>query len=306
MSLVNVFATSRRVVVLTDTSLYNATGRIIGFDQKTVGVASWNGALTFRGNAWGMCAGRELAERYGSFDEFVAQSGPEFEREHLGALAAGHLSGQTLIEVHVAGWSEREDRARAFVLRSPGAPGDHAPPYTWVEIEGAWHDDFDLMALCRLHRQGAEPDEDWTPETFDPLRHGIPLAEEQRRKGAAAWTGFGGRHVIGGELWLTVIDRDGARLGPIHEWPDIAGEPIQPAPFDDSRWPKAVPCGIAWSYVKFMAAVAAGAINVDTFEVDHAKLAALETTHGRPAAGMSRQERRAAKAQARKVPAHAR
>ena len=304
MSLVNVFATSRRISILTDTSLYNAIGRIVGFRQKCFAVTSWTGALTFRGNTWGAEAGMLLAESYHSFDAFLVRSGTEFEREHRAAVEAGRLLGQTLIEVHVAGWSEQEDRARAYVLRSPGAPGDDAPPYTWVEIEGAWHDDFDLMALCRLHRQGAEPDEDWTPDTFDAIRHGIPLAEEQRRKGAAPWTGFGGRHVIGGDLWLTVVDRDGARLGVIHEWPDVAGEPIQPAPFDDKRWPKAVPGGIPWPYEKFTAAVQAGAIDVDTFEVDHAKLAALEATHARSAAGMSRQQRRAAEKQAKK--AHAR
>ena len=305
MSLVNVFATSRRVVVLTDTSLYDGTGRILGFEQKTFGISSWTGALTFRGNAWGICAGLELAERYGSFDEFMTRSPSEFERNHKAVLADGLLSGQTLIEIHVAGWSEREDRARAFVLRSPGAPGDEAPPYTWVEIDGAWHDDFDLMALCRLHRQGAEPDVDWTPETFEAITHGIPLAEEQRRRGAAAWTKFAGMHVIGGELWLTVVDRDGARLGAIHEWPDVAGEPIQPAPFDESRWPGAVPCGISWSYEKFIAAVKAGAINVDTFEVDHRKLTLLERAHA-PAGSMSRQQRRAAQAQAKKAHAHVR
>ncbi|MCJ2095493.1 hypothetical protein MKK67_23770 [Methylobacterium sp. J-072] len=305
MSLVNVFATSRRVVVLTDTSLYDATGRILGFEQKTFGISSWTGALTFRGNAWGICAGLELAERYGSFDEFMARSPSAFERDHKAALAGGLLSGQTLIEIHVAGWSEREDRARAFVLRSPGALGDEAPPYTWVEIEGAWHDDFDLMALSRLHRQGAEPEVDWTPETFEAITHGIPLAEEQRRKGAAAWTEFAGRHVIGGELWLTVVDRDGARLGVIYEWPDVAGEPIQPAPFDESLWPEAVPLGLPWSYAMFLDALKSGALDNETFEMNDEKMAALQRAYA-PAVNMTRKQRRTAQTQARKVHAHAR
>ncbi|MHC2104113.1 hypothetical protein [Methylobacterium sp. CM6246] len=305
MSLVNVFATSRRVVVLTDTTLYDASCRIFGLDQKSYPVSSWTGALTFRGNIWGIGAGLDLAEKYGSFDEFLSLSAAEFEREHKSALAGGRLLGQTIVEIHVAGWSEREDRARAFVLRSPGVHGDDTPPYTWVEIEGAWHDDFDLMALSRLHRQGAEPDVDWTPETFEAITHGIPLAEEQRRKGAAAWTEFAGRHVIGGELWLTVVDRDGARLGAIHEWPDVAGEPIQPAPFDESRWPEAVPLGLPWSYEMFLNALKSGALDNETFEIDDEKMAALKAAHA-PAANMTRKQRRAAQAQAKKAHAHAR
>lgn len=74
---------------------------------------------------------------------------------------------------------------------------------------------------------------------------------------------------------------------------------IQPAPFDYAAWPKAVPLGNPWSFEKFTAAIEGGVIDMDTFAVDRAKLARLEARM--PAPNMSRQQRRAAKAHARKA-----
>jgi len=313
MSAVNVICGSRRACVLTDASLYDAAGTIVGFELKAYAVESWTGVVTGRGNWWGPTFVRDLAETFGSFDEFLTRSAAVIERGHRTAIDAGELAGQVLIEVHAVGWSEHRERPEAYVLRSPSAFLDvDEPPYVWRSLEeedGIFHcAHLNAGELWQLHRQGAEPDVDWTAETFDPVRHGIPLMEFQRREPAnqKAGPGAAGKHVIGGELWLTVIDREGVRQGVIHEWPDREGQPIRPEPLDEASLPKVPPSGFgpSWPFERFDRAVKAGVIDFATFDFDAAALARLEAAA--PAgAGLSRQQRRAAKAQAKKGRAHA-
>lgn len=308
MSAVNVICGSRRACVLTDASLYDAAGTIVGFELKAYAVESWTGVVTGRGNWWGPTFVRALSESFASFDEFLTRSAPAIEREHRAAVAAGNLAGQTLIEVHAVGWSERRDRPEAYVLRSPSDFLDaDQPPYLWRSLEdddGIFHHaHLNAGELWQMHRQGAEESVDWTADTFDPVRHGIPLMEAQRRQAADAMAGPGvaGKHVIGGALWLTVIDREGVRQGVIHEWPDQVGEPIRPAPLEESSLPKVAPSGFgaAWPFERFDRAVRAGVIDFATFDFDPAALARLEAA-APTGAGLSRQQRRAAAAQARK------
>ena len=291
--------------MLTDSSLYTPDGKIVGFECKAYPVASWTGAITGRGNTWGMVTALALAEAHGSFDEFVARSAPLIEREHKVALEVGTLQGQSIIEVHVAGWSEQRDRAEAYVLTSPTPfTEEDRPTYVWRSLygeeEGTFYHALSALQGWQLHRQGAEPNVDFTAETFDPLRHGVPLMEAQRRKGANAALGdHGGRHVIGGDLWLTVVDRDGVRQDIIHSWLDEIGEPIQPAPLDESKLARIPPAGVLWSFERFDAAFRGGAVDPENLALDRAKLALIESAA--PAGGaFNRKQRLAAKAQAKK------
>ncbi|MDP4022343.1 hypothetical protein Q8W71_06890 [Methylobacterium sp. NEAU 140] len=311
MSAVNVICGSRRACVLTDASLYDGSGTIVAFALKAHAVDSWNGVITGRGANWGSLYAAELAETFGSFDEFVSRSAPVIETAHRAALAewmSSDVKGQSFIEVHVIGWSERRDRPEAYVLCSPSAFLDaEEPTYVWRSLEeegGIFHcAHLNGGEMWQLHRQSAEEGVDWTVETFDPVRHGIPLMEAQRRQPADTRAGEGaaGKHVIGGELWLTVVDREGVRQGVIHEWPDRVGEPIRPAPLDEGSLPKVPPSGLgpSWPFERFDRAVKAGVIDFATFDFDPAALARLEAA-APPGAGLSRQQRRAAKAQARK------
>lgn len=260
--------------MLTDSSLYDAEGIIFDFDRKAFPVEAWNGVVSFRGNMMGMVAIGEMAEHYASFDEFIARSAPTFEHIHRVALAAGNLSGQTLFELHAMGWSEREDRARAFILQCglPRGLQSGRPDYVWVSLddeeEGSCHyADLSNRALWRLHRVGAEPDEDFTAETFDPIRHGIPLAEEQRRTTVDPKFGLGGGniHFIGGDLWVTVVERSGTSGGIIHSWPDTIGERIVPEVIDEDTLPKIVPSGAkGWTFDEFAEGLAKGIIDPET------------------------------------------
>ncbi|AMB48420.1 hypothetical protein [Methylobacterium sp. AMS5] len=312
MSGIVVFESSQRVTMLTDLSLYQPDGTIVAFEPKAFPVDSWDGAISGRGDRAGINVALDLAERYGSFDEFVARSAPEIERWHRAATALAG-GGQTVIEIHVIGWSELADRPRAFVLCSPIECHTDETAYVWRghdAEDGCFYHAMGATELWRLHRQGAEPRVDFDAETFDPIRHGIPLMEAMRRgRGDAAYgSNIAGRHLVGGAVVLTVVDRDGARQGMIHGWPDdTVGEPIQPAPFDDAKWPKIMPMdlGPAWTFERFMRALKNGAIDPETFALDRARLAVIEATAAESTGGLSRQQRRAAAAQAKKGRAHA-
>ncbi|UYW25680.1 hypothetical protein OKC48_20765 [Methylorubrum extorquens] len=312
MSVVNVFESSQRVAMLTDSSLYLPDGTICAFEQKAFAVESWNGAISGRGDRAGINVALDLAERFGSFDEFIARSAPEIERWHRDAASTAG-EGQTVIEIHAIGWSEIADRSRAFVLRSPIAHRTDEPAYVWLthdEENGCFYHALSGLEHWRLHRQGAEPGTDFDAETLDPVRHGVPMMEAQRRaKGDAAYgSQAAGRHLVGGAVWLTIVDREGTRQGIIHEWPDAVGEPIQPAPFDDAKWPKILPMdmGPAWSFDRFKRALDGGAINPETFALDRARLAVVEAQAPSGPGGVSRQQRRAAAAQVKKGRVHAR
>lgn len=297
---------SQRACLLTDSSLYTADGTIVAFAQKAYTIDSWNGAITGRGNWWGVTFARDFAESFASFDEFLLRSAPRIEREHRTALEAGELAGQTVVELFAVGWSERRDRAEAYLLQSPNHLRDDIPWYTWVSLndedESIHFHDLSPRARWQLHRQGAEPDVDFTAETFDPVRHGIPLIEAQRRSTGDETLGEGiaGRHVIGGDLWLTVVDREGVRQGVIRTWPDKVGEPIEPEPLDESKFPEISPSGDPTPFRVLTDAIAAGAVHPDTLAmVDRQAFMQIASASNRPA-GLNRRARLAAKAQAKR------
>lgn len=313
--------------MLTDSCLYDAQGTIIGFDLKAYPVDSWTGIITGRANWWGPTFVRDFAESFGSFDEFLSRSAATIEREHREALATGQLAGQTFIEVHAVGWSEHRDRPEAYVLRSPSVllRADE-PPYVWRSLEdedGIFHHArLSARELWQLHRQGAEEGCDFDAETFDPMEHGIPLVEAQRRKPASpdAGEGIAGKHVIGGDLWLSVVDREGVRQGVIRKWGDQIGEPIQPEPLDEDSLPEVLPTKFDGSctFSEFMDFIKGGLIDPESFEWDEehlkriqalaagvplAEIVAADLAKELPAdAGprLSRRDRRVTKAQARK------
>lgn len=244
MSACNAFIAEKRAVMLTDASVYNADGVIIGFIRKAIPVESWTGVISARGNMWSLPVTVGLAEEFASFDEFIARTGPLIEAGHRQAVAAGHLLGQTMIEVTVIGWSERQDRAMGFGLTSDPA----GPAYVWRDICDGEETGY-AVGPCieepveewRLHRVGADTC-DYEPEEFDPIRHGLPLMEAQRR-GLTDRAFFAGEpfHCVGGHVCCSIVTRQGVTQEIIREWSDEIGEPIRPAAVDDDALPRIAP-----------------------------------------------------------------
>ncbi len=122
MSAIVVVKSSNRISLLSDRAIYEADGRVVILDRKVHAVASWTGAIHGRGNVGGILIAMQIAESFGSFDEFITGSAAVLEGHYLAALNAGHLTGQVMIEVHAAGWSEARNRPRPMSstrMRSP-------------------------------------------------------------------------------------------------------------------------------------------------------------------------------------------
>ncbi|MBS7741481.1 MAG: hypothetical protein KF818_17160 [Chelatococcus sp.] len=219
--------------MLSDSSIYDAEGVLTRFDRKAIPIESWNGVVSSRGHIWGIVAAFVVAERFPSFDAFIAQSAPLIEREHRAAVQRGELHGQTIISIRALGWSEQVDRPRSYTLTSP-SPLSEDPSYVWIDdLDGdvsgyVFGPGLSLADDWRLHREGLEPGKDWQPEIFDPVRHGIPLMEAQRRQLTAPRVFPRPFHCVGGEIWCSTVTREGVEQEVIHEWPDEVGLPIEP------------------------------------------------------------------------------
>jgi hypothetical protein len=145
-------------------------------------VDSWNGAVSGVGNLQAVAFTLLLAERFASFDEFIARSAAEIERAHRASAAARHdlPSRAHKIELYAVGWSEGADRPRSFSLKSVT---DDDPAFVWREAE-EWSlfPELDKAQWWWLHRQAAEIDVDYGVAEFEPVKHGVPLMEAQRRR----------------------------------------------------------------------------------------------------------------------------
>lgn len=248
MSALNVFVSPEKVSLLTDTSLYNGAGTIIGFACKAAVVESWTGAISGRGDVWGIVTAAALAEEFGSFDEFIARSGAILEHKHAAALAdaqAAGATGQTRIEVTAIGWSESRDRAMAFMISNMS---DDGPAFVWSDVCDGDDSGFSVgpeidsaVEEWRMHRVGADT-LDYKPADFDPIKHGMPLMEAQRRSLTDPEL-FAGEpfHAVGGSVWCSIVTRDGVEQRVIHEWGDEVGKPIVPAAVDDRALPRIAP-----------------------------------------------------------------
>ncbi|MBX3537679.1 MAG: hypothetical protein KF735_08580 [Chelatococcus sp.] len=239
MSAVNIVVSSQRGWLLSDTSVYNASGTVLGFVPKVFPVARWKGVIAVRGNLWGLDAAHALAEQFSSVEEYLAESAPELKRQHEAADARGELIGQSTIEITVLAWSEAADRTAAYVLSSP-SPLLDKPPYQWESVLDDDGEGFSLapsLSIAQdwhLHRRGVEPGEDWSPERFDPVAHGIPLLEEQRRSLTDPRVFPKQFYVVGGHILVSEVTRAGVSQSVIHEWQeDRVGELIRPAAFED-------------------------------------------------------------------------
>lgn len=243
MSALNVWVSKDRAVMLTDTVIYDGSANIIGFDKKAVPVDSWTGVVSGRGNIWGTLAAVQVAEQFASFDEFIARSGPIIEFGHRQADAAGNLHFSSIVEIVVAGWSESRNRAMAFGLSNVAQPA-----FVWSDICAGEESGFAIgpdidtaLEEWRLYRVGADP-LDYEPEDFDPICHGLPLMQAQRRgKTDPRFFAAEPFHCVGGSVWCSNVTRDGVSQSVIHDWNDEVGVPIVPAKVDDNAGPRIAP-----------------------------------------------------------------
>ncbi|WP_182422300.1 hypothetical protein [Aureimonas sp. ME7] len=230
MTAINIVLQRARALVLTDSLfIHGVTGRPSFFAEKCAAVHGAAMAVTARGDyrVPEMIAGR-LPQLYADIDSLIADEGQAVRDLYTSWVAAfGEHVFQAKVEIQIVGWSEEKRRPRGFQLVFHDT-------WTVAEIsdEGSAAPLPDECELDRLALIGCGPGVHWDCSTFDPIRHGIPLMEAQRRMVLPLPTKEpASSHIVGGHILLTEINRDDVSQRVIHEWHDAEGVEIEPAPF---------------------------------------------------------------------------
>lgn len=231
MTAINIFLQEKRAVVMTDALFIDfRTGRPVMIQDKCAVAPGTAMVVAARGD-WRVPQGiaADLARYYANIDQLI-----EDEGDSVRSLYDAWLHGSGLevmfapVQIMVVGWSEEFGRPRGALVHL-------ADTWAFAEIDPAegmaapLPDDRELDRLAAL---GVEPGSDWDLLSFDPLAHGVPFMEAQRRMKLPLPNGTGRQvHSVGGHILLTEVTADGVRQEIIHRWEDSLGEPIAPAGF---------------------------------------------------------------------------
>jgi len=225
MTAINVFLRRDRAIMMTDAAMYTPQGVIVGFGQKAVAMPRQRAVIACRGaqKVTALLA-MELSITYPSFDAMAENAEADlrtYHEQHLMELAA---LGMQDINVVVAGWSDRINGPAGFYYDST------VDVFGMVDgfVGGPLINDEELD---NLHSIECEIDVDVAVADFDPIRHGIPFMEAQRRMRIEVSDIADPISIVGGHILLTDVTRDGVSQRVIHEWPDEVGAPIEPVPF---------------------------------------------------------------------------
>lgn len=232
MSALNFVVMQNKIVVMTDSALYRRDGVVLQFACKISPIENWSGAIWGRGNHVALILLQALANCYESLDDLVEAGAEEYEQAFRDHVESGAIVGWLNVDGFVAGWSDRLDRLAIYRLSSEGITEN---AFRWGLFDDEWNMGPSLRPCdyWLAQRLGVDPIDDWTPETFDPVRHGIPLMEIQRLSLAAHETDDE-RHAIGGGVWVAEVKRNGVTTSQIHSWPDHVGERVAiTSPFKD-------------------------------------------------------------------------
>jgi len=230
MTALNVLVGSMKAFILTDASLYHPDGEIVMFGRKAAVARDARIAVATRGDHRLPAAiAQACDDLYEGIDELIDEAGESIRSLYETTIAEiGAVEGGpgAAAEMFFVGWSARESQPVAFWLAYDGE--------TWGFEELG--DGFlapmpNATEFSRLRLQMAEPASDYEVDDFDPVKHGIPLLEAQRRMPPAKVPGAPQSFVIGGEVLLTTIGQAGIEQSVIHSWPDEVGKPIRPEPF---------------------------------------------------------------------------
>ena len=237
MTAINAVLKPDRAVILTDGLAYNQHGLILGECQKTVAMPTLKAAIAVRGaQKIAAILAMELTFRCPNFDSLLDQAEEffaGFTDRMLALLQFGtdeDLSALGDAQIVVVGWSDRRKEAVGFYYLT-----DQPEPFGWIEdyaFSPVPSDEED----ANLKSVGAEIEVSYSPKAFNPIRHGIPLMEAQRRMKIDP-PGLNLDEpisIVGGHVLVTECTTEGVSQRVIHRWNDEPGEMVIPEPFGAS------------------------------------------------------------------------
>ncbi|OJT97732.1 MAG: hypothetical protein BGN83_19795 [Rhizobium sp. 63-7] len=230
MTAINVFLRRDRAIMMTDATVYPRNGEVIGMGTKAFPMPKISAVLAVRGaQRAAMDLAFKMSMIYDDFDHMAAKAARDLALWHEEAVVSLAHEVQQDIQIVVAGWSERLRRPAGFWYDSSG-DGDFAHMDELDDVQAPAPDEIEE---ARLRSIGCEPGVHFTAATFDPVKHGVPLMEAQRRMKIVIPDIAGNQpiHLVGGHILLSEVSRTGISQRVIHQWPDEPGELIRPAEF---------------------------------------------------------------------------
>lgn len=226
MTAMNVILGSTKAFVLSDSVMYRSNGVIDSFGLKTV-VATGGAAIAVRGDyRLAPALAEAFEDAYSSIDDVMIDECRNLcERydqtvEEFGDGTPAHA------QFTITGWSEDEGKPIGVIvtLDDEGWSFSRIDGGLCAPLPGA-------TELSQLGLLGLAPGEDWQPDDFDPMKHGVPMLEAQRRMKLTISPTSGKVHAVGGDVTLTTVTEDGITQEVIHRWDDQIGSRIEAASF---------------------------------------------------------------------------
>lgn len=163
-----------------------------------------------------------IVERFTDIDDLHARGAAVFAAAVHELVDDFSRFGTPRFNCIVAGWSRSMSRVRIanFLLvhgeRRIEFHGDDA----W-SMSPAWGGPSQDSVVGRIFREG--------PESFNPIRDGIPVMQMQRHFRSEPSELIPSAHLVGGYVTLTIVDKAGVSTEIIHTWPeDMVGQKIEP------------------------------------------------------------------------------
>lgn len=253
MTAINIFLRRDRAVLMTDGAFYLPDGQIIGFGNKALPIPNLNAAIAVRGLQKVVADfALDFSIRYQSFDDMVDRVGDDLsEWQDTRERDAGYTSWAD-VDLYLVGWSDREERPRAFNFQTRDTGNEYAVGEV-EEVEGFTVGPYPEPKewFVNLRSIGVDLCPDDAMRRFDPIRHGLPIMEAQRRmmvdpsEMGSAFTGTVPMSLVGGHVTVTEITKGGISQRTVHRWNDGVGVPIAPEPFVMEKRAEPAPAGMS-------------------------------------------------------------
>lgn len=232
MTAINGFLQRDRGFLMADGAFYLSDGTPMGFGSKIVSIPKLHAAIAARGYSLiAPTIAMEMAIKYADFDDMLDRVDDDLTAWEGAQRDFLHVVGFPHFELHMMGWSKREARPRYACWTNRREDEDD-------KVEGLHEEPGCLVSpylmpdqeLKELPKLGVFMGAPGFLDSFDPIRHGVPIMQAQRRD-VDELDGHeenGKVCIVGGHIEVTEIDEAGISQRVVHRWADQTGVLVEP------------------------------------------------------------------------------
>lgn len=228
MTAINVFVSKTKAIIMTDGAGYTADLVVRGFYSKCVAIPHLNAAVAVRGaSTLPAHLAMKLGQRFATFDELV-EYGTDFLKAQFDEVQAElETAGLGDVEIFLAGWSPARRAAEAYFISSRDHDSEGISAWELTPVLDRAFTPWPNVDLLISKAPAVVHTKDFSPET-----HGRPLMELQRREMVRPLVNGeeanSAGSIVGGFAMATTITERGVDQRVFHRWPDVLNERIQP------------------------------------------------------------------------------